>query len=319
MTELPDSVTELLARQDGVVTRAQLLEHRVTKASIRWSSGRSWRVVLPCVYLVGRAAPTERQRHVAALLWAGPRSVLSGPSAARLHGITAADPRGTVHVVVPPPQRAKHRGFAHVRRSLLDDVAVVRRGPLRMSSPARAAIDAAHLARTEDERAAILIEAVQRGLAGVDDVAEWAFRLRTRDAARLHDALAAAASGAWSVPEAEVLDLLSTSSVLPGAWANPALTSPTGLSLVTPDVWFDDVALAVMVHSRRFHADGELWDATVEKDGDLVACGVVVVGVTPSRVRRDPAAVLRRVEAAYAVAGARPRPAVVATPRLQTH
>ena len=70
-----------------------------------------------------------------------------------------------------------------------------------------------------------------------------------------------------------------------------------------------------MVHSRRFHANGELWDATVEKDGDLVAAGVIVVGVTPNRVNREPAAVLARIETAYRLARARPRPLVVATPR----
>jgi hypothetical protein len=37
--------------------------------------------------------------------------------------------------------------------------------------------------------------------------------------------------------------------------------------LPTPDGWFDDVALAVQVHSRRHHA-GELdWEATVAADG----------------------------------------------------
>ncbi len=316
MEDLPAPLRRLLAEQDGVATRAQLIEHGVTKAAIRWNSGRHWRVLLPCVYLVGRSEPTERQRHVAALAWAGPRSVLAGPTAAQLFGITAADPRGTVHVLVPPPQRAKKRAFAQVRRSILDDVAVVRRGALRLSSPARAAIDAAHAARTEDERAAILIEAVQRGLVGVDDLAEWTFRLRTRDAARLHDALDAAASGAWSVPEAELLDVLAGSRRLPAPWANPLLRTPVGRPLVSPDAWFDDVALAVMVHSRRFHADGELWDATVEKDGDLVAAGVVVVGVTPNRVRRDPTGVRARVEAAYLVAQARPRPPVIATSRF---
>ena len=315
MEDLPPSVGQLLGRQDDVVTRAQLLEHGVTKAAIRWNAGRNWRVLLPCTYLLKRSTPTERQRQVAALLWAGPRSVLAGPSAARVYGITAAQPGGTVHVLVPPPQRAKKRGFAEVRRSTLDDVAVVRRGPLRLSSPARAAVDAARSARTADDRAAILIEAVQRGLVAVDDLAEWTFRLRTRDAATLHEGLDAAASGAWSVPEAALLEVLSGSRSLPMPWTNPILTTTGGLALVSPDVWFDDVALAVMVHSRRFHADGELWDATVEKDSDLVAAGIVVVGVTPNRIRRDPMAVRARVEAAYLVARARPRPAVLATPR----
>lgn len=315
MTELPSALRSLLARQDGVASRRQLLEHGVTKAAIRWNSGRAWRVLLPTVYLLDRAAASERQRQVAALLWAGPHAVLGGATAARLHGITAADPGGRVQVDVPPPFASRRRGFAEVRRSLLIEHRSVRIGPLRACSAARAAVDAAFAAPTEDDREAILIEAIQKGLADLDDVAEWVFRLRPRDSARLHDALAAAASGAWSVPEAALLDLVGTSTTLPPPWANPGLTTVSGKSLVTPDAWFDDVALAVMVHSHRHHAQGEQWDATVEKDGDLVAAGVVVVGVTPRRITRDPAGVLARIEAAHVVARGRPRPPVIATRR----
>jgi hypothetical protein len=58
--------------------------------------------------------------------------------------------------------------------------------------------------------------------------------------------------------------------------AIPGLVDLEGRRLTTPDVWFDDVALAVMVHSREFHAgvlDGE---ATVLGDDDLESAGAVV-------------------------------------------
>jgi hypothetical protein len=118
------------------------------------------------------------------------------------------------------------------------------------------------------------------------------------------------------VPESEVLELVAGSPVLSTAWANPWLGRPDGSALTAPDVWFDDVAMAVMVHSRRYHAEPDDWDDTVEADADLVAAGVVVVGVTPRRIRNDPSRVLRRLENAYHAAAARPRPAVVARPRL---
>ena len=221
MADLPKALRDLCAGQRGVVTRTQLLDGGLTPAAVRWHAGRGWRVLLPSVYLLGRDEPTADQRLVAALLWAGPRSVLAGPTAARWYGITAAEPRGTVHFLVPQPQRSRSRGFAVVRRTLLHDPAVRRQGALRLSSPARAAVDAAHAARSPDARSAILIEVVQRRLATIDDVAEWVHRLRTRDSARLQAPLAAAASGAWSVPEAELLELMATSRELPEAWANP--------------------------------------------------------------------------------------------------
>jgi hypothetical protein len=315
MPELPPRLRDLLARQDGVVTTAQLRANGVTQAALRWNAGRAWRVLLPGVLQLSRAEPRPRQRLVAGLLWAGERSVVAGPTAASLHGITAADPRDRVHLLVPAPLSSRRTGFAEVRRTLLHDDGVITRGPLRLSSPARAAVDAARVARTADLRTAILIEAVQRELTTVDDLAEWVHRLRPCDAARLRAPLEAAASGAWSVPEAELLDLLAGSTVLSDAWANPGLRTGGGRSLTTPDAWFDDVAMAVMLHSRRFHASPDDWDHTVEADGDLVAAGVVVVGVTPHHIRTAPTEALRRIERTHATASGRPRPDVVATPR----
>lgn len=315
MPEFPDAVKDLLARQDNLVTRAQLLEHGVTYPAVRWNAGRNWRVVLPQVFSTVREPPSPRQRQIAALLWAGPTSVLAGPTAARLHGVTSADPLARVHVLVPPPLSSRSSGFAEVRRTTIHDAGTITRGPLRLSSPARAAVDAARMARTHDARSAILIETVQRGIATLDDLAEWVLRLRPRDAVPLRGPLAEAASGAWSVPESELLDLVASSSVLPVAWANPVVTTAAGTTLTTPDVWFDDVAFAVMVHSRRHHSQGRQWDDTVDKDADLVGAGIVVAGVTPSRLRHQPKAVLARLEQAYLAARSRPRPSIRATPR----
>ncbi|HSF97084.1 MAG TPA: hypothetical protein VLA55_00215 [Ornithinibacter sp.] len=315
MPEFPPAVQALLARQDNVITRAQLLEHGMTYPTIRWNAGRGWRVVLPHVFGMSRERPTPRQRQIAALLWAGSGSVLSGATAARLHGVTSADPLARVHLLLPAPLSSRTSGFAEVRRTLLHDPGTVVRGPLRLSSPARAAVDAARAARAQDARSAILIETVQRGIATLDDLSEWVHRLRPRDAAPLHAPLAEAASGAWSVPESELLDLVAGSVVLPVAWANPMLTQPSGAALTTPDVWFDDVAMAVMVHSHRYHSQGDQWDDTVDKDGDLVAAGVVVAGITPRRLRERPDAVIARLERAYLASRARPRPDVRAVPR----
>jgi hypothetical protein len=82
--------------------------------------------------------------------------------------------------------------------------------------------------------------------------------------------------------------------------ANPILTGPRGEALTSPDVCFDDVGMAVMVQSRAFHAGALDWDATVESSSDLSAVRVVVVGVTPTALARDPKAQLARIERAHA-------------------
>jgi hypothetical protein len=79
----------------------------------------------------------------------------------------------------------------------------------------------------------------------------------------------------------------------------------------------DDVGLAVMVHSRQFHAGALDWDATVTDDSELSGYRIVVVGVTPEQLVRDPGRVLRRIEGSYERAReSRFRPAVIATPRV---
>ena len=162
MPDFSDDLLRLIARQDGVVTRSQLVAGGVSGAAVRWNSGRAWRVLLPHVVILTREAPRPRQRLVAGLLWAGERSVLAGATAAAQHGITSADPRERVHLLVPAPLGSRGSGFAEVRRTLLHDDGIVTRGPIRLSSPARAAVDAARAAGSQDTRSAIFIEAVQR-------------------------------------------------------------------------------------------------------------------------------------------------------------
>ncbi len=138
-----------------------------------------------------------------------------------------------------------------------------------------------------------------------------------RGRAAIRRAVGVVASGAWSVPEADLLRLLATSTVLPQAWANPDLYGEDGGRLTTPDVWFDEVGLAVMVHSRRFHGAELDWVSTVEADSDLVAAGVIVLGVTPMSISRSASTVLARVEAAWRSAARRRwRPPVTAVRRL---
>lgn len=316
MKSLPDDVLPILRSQFGVITRQQLLQHGVSKEAIRWNAGRSWKVILPSTYVVEAHEVNERQRLMAALLHAGPHSQLAGATAASQYGLTNAKPRGRVFVVVPGSQASRRTGFVTIRRSLLDDPLPVVRGGLRMTSVARACVDAAVAEKTMRNRTALIVEAVQRELTTVDDLAQWCYRLRPGDGAKVLPAVETAALGVWSVAEEEVLDLMGTSSVLPEPMTNPRLFDAHGNALISPDLWLDDVAMAVMVHSRTYHSNGDQFVDTIERDSELVAAGVAVIGVTPTGVRREPAAALRRIEATYAGALRRERPAVRVTPRV---
>lgn len=161
-----------------------------------------------------------------------------------------------------------------------------------------------------------MIRAVQERRVRLDDVSHWVEARRPNGRVLLRGAVTEAASGAWSVPEADLATVLRTSRVLPPVWLNPELYDMDHRRLTTPDIWIDDVGMAVMVHSREFHGGVLSWDATVEADSDLAELRVVVLGVTPTAIARRPDDVLRRVEQAYLKARASgTRAPVIAAPR----
>lgn len=183
---------------------------------------------------------------------------------------------------------------------------------LQIASPARAVADAARDAGAPAARS-IVIEAVQRRLVSVPALRNELTAGPRSGAAALAHALAEAEQGAWSIPEADLARIVHASRALPPMWANPQL-SVGDHRLPTPDGWFDDVALAVQVHSRQFHADELDWDGTVAADAVFVEHGIPVLAVTPRQIARAPDDVVGRIERAHEAAGRRPRPPVVAKP-----
>ena len=315
---LPAELADLVARQSGVATRKQLLDGGVTVAQIRWALGRRWRMVLPRVVLLEPGLPSVDQRLVAALLFAGPDAWLAGMTAAAIHGMPGCVVGPPVQVLVPPHRTPRSVGWVRVARSYLLDERIVTRGPLRVSCRARAVVDAAAGCPDQAAARALIIDAVQQRLVRLDDIAHWVEARSNHGRRLLRQALAEAAIGAWSVPEADLLRLVNDSRRLPRPWANPALHDPLGRRLTTPDLWFDDVALAVMVHSRVHHSGVLDWEATVAADEDLRAAGIEVVAVTPASIAAEPERVLARVGAAYERAARRPRPVgVLALPRTR--
>lgn len=113
------SVWELVERQHGVVTHAQLLAHGFTGHAIdhRVEERRLHRVHLG-VYAVGRPSLSQRGVWMAAVLCCGPGGGLSHLDAAALAGMVAPRP-GPIHVSVPTPVRRRHPGLTvHRRRDL---------------------------------------------------------------------------------------------------------------------------------------------------------------------------------------------------------
>jgi len=136
-----------------------------------------------------------------------------------------------------------------------------------------------------------------------------------RGSAAVRAAVLAASGSAWSVPEAALLDLLATSRELPAVVADPLLVDAAGHRLPTRDVWIEDVALAVQVHSRRHHSAEDDWRATLRADTALGSAGIAVLAFTPREIAGEPARVLASVESAHRHLAARAGAPAVRAPR----
>src|SRR6478672_1659837 len=172
----------------------------------------------------------------------------AGSTAPTIYAFIPEDADRRVHLLVPATSKPRNVSWVTVRRTRLMDERVIQRGPLRLSCRPRAVIDAAAVL-PESRARTLIIDVVRRRLVRLDDLAHWVEVRQTYGRVRLRRALQEAAAGAWSVPEADLAALVHTSRVLPTVWLNPGLTDENGTRLTTPDVWLDDVGMAVMIHS----------------------------------------------------------------------
>lgn len=147
-----DAVSAVPARQDGVVSRRQLLEASFTQARIDTLLRRRELVVLhPGVYLSHTGAPTWSQRAWAATLYAG-RSALHLESALHQPG-KDVEAKGPIHLAVDWTRRVAAQDGVRIHRVReLEDKVQWNLSPPRVRLEV-AAVEAAH--RAADELGAI--------------------------------------------------------------------------------------------------------------------------------------------------------------------
>jgi hypothetical protein len=162
-----DAVTDLLARQAGVMTRAQTRECGMSDAALRHRirSGGPWRVLLPGVYVASTGTPTVAQREMAAILYAGPGSVITGPAALVWHRIRG--PRTQlVDVLIPEPRKRRDLDFVRLSRTSRMPNVLFPRGEVCYVPPVRAVADTVRGLRDLSLARAVVADAVQRGIVG---------------------------------------------------------------------------------------------------------------------------------------------------------
>jgi hypothetical protein len=157
-----DRLASILNAQYQVITRAQGLGCGIPRSTLTsWcGSDGKWQRLLPGVYLTVTGQPTDEHRLMAALLYGGPRSMITGPAALRAYGLQVPGPDVT-DLLVPMATRRQSAGYLRIHRTR--DLPRARRsGYLRYADPARAVADAAHLLASVDDVYALVAEAIQR-------------------------------------------------------------------------------------------------------------------------------------------------------------
>jgi hypothetical protein len=300
LTRIRPSLGTLLERQEDVVSRAQLLHAGVDDMTMyRRVRAGIWQRLLPGIYFAAPTSPGSEQRRIAAALYAGPHAQLTGISVLHWYGFRQAPSTDKIHVLVPHAMRCRSSGFVTVQRTLAMDHGERHAELYRLTSPARAVVDACRGLTELRHVRAIVTEAVHSGQASpkaLDGEIRRAARSRT---ALVRRALTETFDGVRSAPEAELRDLTGRSKVLPRILWNPQLTTLDGTQLPTPDGWLPEVGLALEVDSAEHHAGTDGWRRTLARNNELSQYGVAVLHFTPTEIRQTPRQVLATIERAY--------------------
>jgi hypothetical protein len=297
----------LVEKQDHVVSRQQALLGGISRHAIahRIRLGGPWLPILPGVYLTVAGTPTQVQREMAAVLYAGPQSVITGGAALRYHRLPAPQSE-VIDLLVPTNIQRQGVSFTRLHRTSRMPKTVCGPQSRAYALPARAAADAALWLGELREARAVISGAVQSGRCWATEIAAELDAGPTRDSALLRKVLAEVSEGVRSAPEAELRDLIMKAR-LPMPMFNPRLYLANGTFLGCPDAWWPEAALAVEVDSRRWHMNPEDWERTMDRHARLGEHAIVTLHFTPHKLRAEQAAVIAKMRNAYKAGIARPR------------
>jgi len=272
--------------------------------------GGRWQRLLPGVYLAVTGKATQEQREMAALLYAGPQSLITGAAAVRRHHLHAAGP-DLVDVLVPANVKRQSAGFVRVHRTRLMPERIYVTGPIRFTKPARAVADAARTLTRFDDVRQVVCEAVQHGAC---TIAELAGELSAAQGFTLfREALAEVDDGVRSVAEADARVLILRSD-LPKPMFNARLYDENGVFIAMVDAWWPEAGVAAEIDSRAYHLTAGDHDRTAERHDRLVAHGILVLHFPPKRLKTDAPGVLSDLRSAIEQGLGRPRLPITARP-----
>jgi very-short-patch-repair endonuclease len=304
----------LLDRQLSVASRRQLLSlgMKDTAMQYRVRQGGPWQTLLPGIYLTTSGLPSFAQKEMAALLYAGPGSLITGPVALMHHCIRSNGNLNVIDMLVPVDRQRLSTGFVRLHRTARIPTRTCSAGPVRLAPAPRAVADTARLLTDMRDVRAVVAEAVQLGRCTVTELAGELGDAPIRGSAMLRSVLAEVADGVRSTAEGDLRTLIKAAR-LPAPLFNPSLYVGD-VFLGKPDAWWSRAGVAVEVDSRAWHLSPEDWDRTRRRHDQMAAAGIIVLHFSPRELRREPAMVTQRIRDALAKGLARPPLPIRTTP-----
>jgi hypothetical protein len=290
-----DGLDKLLDQQLSVVSRGQLLGLGMKDNAMQYRvrTGGPWQALLPGVYLGLTGTPNLLQKEMAALLYAGPGSLITGPVALMHHGLRCREVLETVDVLVPAGRRRNSIGFVRLHRTVRMPERIVSSGPVRLVEVARAVADTVRLLADLRDARAVVADAVQRGRCTVLDLARELRDGPIRDSAMFRSVLGEVAEGIRSTAEGDLRDLISAAR-LPMPLFNASLYVGDTF-LARPDAWWPTAGVAAEVDSYEWHLSPADADRTRKRHDLMGAAGVIALHFSPRQIRRERTEVARLI------------------------
>lgn len=302
---------KILRTQYQVITRAQALGCGIPHATVdrRAGSGGPWQKMLPATYLTVTGKPTLEQCQVAALLYGGADSVITGPAAIRLHRLRSPGP-STIDVLIPWAVKRQSTGFVRIHRTTRMP-GFYSTGPIRFARVGRAVADAAQGFTSLDDVRAVVSEVVQRRACTIAEIGMELEEGPRRGTRYLRTALAEVRAGARSAAEARFLNRVKRSD-LPMPAFNVLLIAADGTVIAEVDAWWEAAGVAAEIDSQEYHFYRADWLKTNARHNRLLRHGILAHHIPPSRIDADWDTIYDDLRASIAKGLQRPRLPIVA-------
>lgn len=295
---LPDAALDVVRRQDGVATVAQLQAWDVGRSLIgRRVEAGDWQRPFRGVVVLHSGHVSWRQRARAALLYCGEGAALSHRSAAYLHGFVAA-PGPDVVVSVPRRRAVSPQPGLVVHRPVTPSFAA---GRLRVVGEDDTVLDLLDEVADEDDVVAMVCDAVRCGVLPGRVLLRAEQRPRLRSRALLLDLLDEVADGVESPLERRYARDVERAHGLPAASAQ--VRERVGGRWIRADRVHRGLGVRIELDGELAHPHGRTDDDVWRDNAALVERGDLTLRYRWRHVTATPCRTAAQVGAALAARG----------------